>query len=571
MPDPKSTAWQIPYFVGDDWEQAIQEIKKLRKFAVAVSRDGRNGRRRYGYLVDYFATIPTPHEMQQAGVPVAERIHTALDNHQCEILRLMNEDEVTWDEWRTWKSHALKAYERQHSRLDPCVAREWQRTCMNGYTFSDPVDFSDRRLAEASFDDATFSGPVCFDEAVFYGTLSFERATFSEVPNFVSTYFFSSSSFNGAIFSEPPNFAGADFQTGPSFNGVIFDEIPDFSKAKIHGSLSFDGATFTREVYIDSWQKKDGLSKGELPIEASYVGATFSRRAFFDGSVFSAEAQFARAVFKDDVDFTNVAFQDIAGFDGATFEKSAQFKNAEFQEITSFRNANFAGKANFESAKFLSETIFIDAKFQLAPIFRGAKFHPSMAFTHGIGLWDQFSSSYEEGASERFRTLKSYYKAIEAHFEANLFFALEMRATMREERKAGKWRRAALIFAYDQCTAFGLSVFRPLACWLAVQLLLTITLVWFSPADLAPINSVIDSISLAFLNSLALPGLVDSNLFASQIASVFQIGKMSAYDTMYEFNHRFPGMALALGLAKVFSIVFAFLTLLALRNRFRIK
>ncbi len=537
MPDPKSTAWQIPYFVGDDWQTAIQEISNIREFVREELYNDKKHQAQFGDFLDLFNSVPTPHEKQDRHHPASARTNIALESHQKGVRRLMSSKE-RWNLWPAWKEQVWKTYNERYAVHD-VLHNEWTRVCMNGHTFSNACDFAEFSFPnETSFDHATFSSTANFGGA-FFQQISFDNVTFSNIATFADAKFAQSTTFDGVTFSEDTEFYGTIFERPPSFANVTFSK--DFR---------FGRSPFVRWTSIRQ-KDSDGIP---FLLEADFAGATFSRKVCFDGQKFLGKAKFSDATFAGGASFLGTEFHDAANFSGATFRCKTDF-----------------WRSIFENAAFTSETSFIYAEFHQPPVFHGAKLHPSTAFSPSLDIWDQFENLNREGARDCFRTLKNHYKVIEAHFEANLFYALEMRATMREEWKERKWRRAALIWVYDKCTAFGLSVFRPLACWLVVQLLLTITLVWFSPANSTPLHSVIDSLSLAFSNNLALPGLVDSNLFSSQIASVFQIGKMSAYDTMYEFNHRFPGAALALGVAKVFSIAFIFLTLLALRNRFRIK
>ncbi len=551
MPDPKSVDWQISDFVEGDWVTAIQEIKKIREFVRKMLDKDKKYHENFGAHLDLFNNIATPHEHQRDGHFAPAGSSDALQIHQKGVFNLMAEGSEVWNLWSAWKEKVWEEYKKLYSRrasLNPtpnALYREWTRVCMNGQTFSSARDFRDFSFPnETSFDEAIFSSTANFGGASFQKT-SFDNAVFSSTVNFYQAEFAQSTSFNGATFSDNVEFCGATFERAPSFVGATFSKDFQFDH-----SYSFCRASTERN-------NSNGVS---FPMQADFTSATFSQ-----------EVRFINETFPDEAKFSGATFAGGASFRGAEFHDTANFAGAKFRHKADFGRSTFKNEANFENAVFTSETSFINTKFEHPPVFHGAELHPSTAFAPGLELWDQFENLDEEGARDRFRTLKNHFKNQEAQFEANLFYALEMRATMHEEWKAGKWWRAALIWVYDGFTAFGLSVFRPFFWWLVVLLSLTIILVLLSFANLGLINSVISSFSLAFLNSLALPGFVDSNLFASQIATVFQIEQPSVYATMLEFSRRFPGVAFALGLAKVLSVGFIFLTLLALRNRFRIK
>ncbi len=220
MSDPNSTAWQTPYFVGDDWQTAIKEIEKIREFAREELQNDKKYQAQFGDHLDLFNSMPTPHEHQRDGHPAFARITIALQTHQKNVRDLMSKGKEIWNLWSVWKEQVWEEYNERYSVHD-ALHHEWTRVCMNGHTFSNACDFAGFSFPnEISFDHATFSGIVNFDGATFAQSTSFDGVNFAQSTIFDSVIFSEDADFRGTIFERPPSFVGVTFSKDFRFDRV---------------------------------------------------------------------------------------------------------------------------------------------------------------------------------------------------------------------------------------------------------------------------------------------------------------------------------------------------------------
>jgi len=113
--------------------------------------------------------------------------------------------------------------------------------------------------------------------------------------------------------------------------------------------------------------------------QATFVGATFKRRANFNFTVFTPVKY--RLSSKDDAAFADATFEGSVTFRDARFECDANFERAEFKKEAWFWNAYFCSRAVFSHAAFRGDAWFYEVSFRGDASFSGA------AFAEGAYFW----------------------------------------------------------------------------------------------------------------------------------------------------------------------------------------
>ncbi|MFI1067005.1 pentapeptide repeat-containing protein [Streptomyces spororaveus] len=174
-------------------------------------------------------------------------------------------------------------------------------------------DFSNCHVAQASFAEATFTGPARFGGATFSGPAQFGGATFTHDAWFRQATFTRDARFDGAIFAGHARFEGATFTRDAWFDGATFALDAWF------------GSTFTR----DAWFRSAIFTQ-----HAWFQRATFSLDAWFEGATFTGDARFGGAAFTGNARFGGVTFAGLALFGGAAFTRYARFDGARTRLTT---------------------------------------------------------------------------------------------------------------------------------------------------------------------------------------------------------------------------------------------
>ncbi|MGW7055596.1 pentapeptide repeat-containing protein [Streptomyces sp. NPDC054888] len=221
------------------------------------------------------------------------------------------------------------------------------------------------RLADGSFQSATFEGSAVFGSATFegdavFGSATFEgdavfgSATFKGDAAFMSVTFGRDARFESATFGNVAGFESATFGRGAWFESATFERDAVFESATFKGAARFWLATFKADARFES-----ATFKGDARFESATFGSfaafwsvTFGRDARFESATFKGDAAFRSATFKGDARFWFVTFEGDAWFESATFERDAVFESATFISADQFGPLVCAGRVALSSAVF---------------------------------------------------------------------------------------------------------------------------------------------------------------------------------------------------------------------------
>ncbi len=298
--------------------------------------------------------------------------------------------------------------------------------------------------------------------------------------------------------------------------------IIDFNNVEFDARILFDGFIF------------NGIAKFSNSLfarETSFSNACFLKRVDFSEVIFRAPVDFEGAKFMGNVDYTRARFDYRANFQNSEFRKTVVFKGATFNDSVDFSNAEFSGTTSFHKTDFK----------KIAPFFFNSKLYEDTILSTEEGLWPNTPSINSENHERAYARLRRYMTDIKKPDEEMFFHKLEMREKSSSQGRASSF----MIKAYDRISVFGQSIYRPMG-GLVGLILFGAILFWACDNSKTPVIdrlmwSISNSIPLVRLSSIVKPSDISSFL---RLYSVFQ---------------------------SIGSSVLIFLTLLAVRNKFRIK
>ncbi|HHK74897.1 MAG TPA: pentapeptide repeat-containing protein, partial [Rhizobiales bacterium] len=344
-----------------------------------------------------------------------------------------------------------------------------------------------------------------------------------------------------------------------------------------------------------------------FPGPAFFHRADFKGEAFFDGADFKGRAFFARAHFKGPAFFAGAHFKGLAFFAGADFKGLASFYGAQFYDDANFRLADFLAHAAFQDARFYGAADFTaiqsersfslkDARFSCqVPRFIQAHFSENPRLDHvklpGVGVLSG-RLPYPDGVTPgkkcdrddvaAFRALRKMAIQAQDHLTEHEAFKGENRAhrisqTVQPEimfARQRNWFFWLVSFLYDLLTDYGWSFWRPMFIW--GVLLAGMAGVYLGEMPEREAGGYPQGCtSTERIYQAGLLSLHNGLLFASAGQRAFV---NRAYVCLYGRkgetvkNVNLPdGLGLLGTLHTLFSAILIFFTLLALRNRFRIK
>lgn len=113
----------------------------------------------------------------------------------------------------------------------------------------------------------------------------------------------------------------------------------------------------------------------------SFVGTTFSDRAFFRNTTFLGKAEFNKSTFKGEADFNGSHFYEDANFSESTFIETATFDYSTFGKAASFYANTFATSGSFSNCTFAGDALFYLSQFNgVYSNFEGARFLKNIDF-----------------------------------------------------------------------------------------------------------------------------------------------------------------------------------------------
>lgn len=338
--------------------------------------------------------------------------------------------------------------------------------------------------------------------------------------------------FEDYIFEKDANFSGFIFPDFAAYTSAVFKEKAFFSRAIFHGSAFFDKTTFQRDT------------------------------RFFDAQ-FKSFATFSNATFENEITFSSSNFKVASLFESTTFTKIARFFHVKFDSPSSFRKATFLQDSDFE-------TIYADSLFSLEqvsfsqpPDFRQAHFREAPDLDR---ITIHAPPFVDPDIAAQYRALKKL--AIQGHdHEQELnFFAGELEA-----------KGTFFGYLYGLFSNYGCSVQLPLLAWLVTTLYAAMGYHAFSI-----FGRFKESSASAVENCPNLSSAFELSARKALLAFGWEksVRLDQIYACLYGTQNGYNGKLMphipswvSLGtLAQgVLSAIFIFLTLLAVRNRFRIK
>lgn len=166
------------------------------------------------------------------------------------------------------------------------------------YVMTD-AEINGPRFGSASFDEANFSGPAAFRNAVFNLRASFNSATFGGTAWFVDANFGSNASFNGATFAQNSWFTGVTFSLSASFIDAKFIDKAWFLDGTFARGASFNGAHFVEDA---------GFLNTKFAENTWFAGARFERNAVFFRAQFDANLLIGPIACKGDLNLSSAVF-----------------------------------------------------------------------------------------------------------------------------------------------------------------------------------------------------------------------------------------------------------------------
>jgi uncharacterized protein YjbI with pentapeptide repeats len=193
---------------------------------------------------------------------------------------------------------------------------------LNGCTVRTLLAENAKFIGTTSFAGTAFWGFAVFTEAVFAGAVHFDGTSFAGPAEFKKTRFSQSdrtglsrdpkvaavASFEKATFQGPVSFDYADFPGIARFRGTTFANTANFFETSFTTVAGFDECTFSAARF--------------MRVNASGAYLSF-KRAKFEGF-----GSFAEATLESVVDFEEARFMNVILFDRVAFGKDVRFSNA---------------------------------------------------------------------------------------------------------------------------------------------------------------------------------------------------------------------------------------------------
>ncbi len=319
--------------------------------------------------------------------------------------------------------------------------------------------FNNATLKNVWFLQATFSGCVEFDGAIFEGeNTSFSATKFKKSAKFTESTFDCIAIFSDVVFEDivefghpekretrfkkTSNFKRGVFMGNVNFEKVVFEDNTEFDSAYFHKNVRFHQSKFhgTKNRFSNVYFGGRTLfSETYFRCGVTFEGAEFHGAAIFKGSIFSSHecpntsektCLFKLTLFRDISNFSEVKFQNDVIFDRVIFERIAVFVETynkepkpKFTKSVRFSNCDFRQGVNLLGTNELDDDIS-KLEMQFRKLFN-PKFPRSMQEAARI----QRLSFEKEGKRE----------------EADKMFILEMRARREINKKKSKMY---LVFEY---------------------------------------------------------------------------------------------------------------------------
>ena len=275
-----------------------------------------------------------------------------------ESLALYAQGREAWNQWAEALLAERETLKKAGDWIDSAYEHEWNaptkewqekaKADFSGHGFDEYVDFSRYIFpGNAWFDKASFQGDAWFGGASFQGVAWFTEARFE------GTAKFGEGSFQGDVV-----FFGASFQGDAWFTKASFEGTAGFGEGSFRGDVEFFGASFKGTAWF---------TEASFQGDAWFIKASFEDTAKFGEGSFQGDVEFFGASFQGDVEFTKASFEDTARFDLTEFAGYSTFASVVFTKAASFHAIRGQSAFSLKGATFRAVPDFIQAHFDEAP------------------------------------------------------------------------------------------------------------------------------------------------------------------------------------------------------------
>ncbi len=338
-----------------------------------------------------------------------------------------------------------------------------------------------------------------------------------------------------------------------------------------------------------------------FPHFVSFNKTTFSGHTWFENVVFNGDVGFYNTTLDGDAGFHSAEFNGDAWFDNATFRGDMWFNNVTFRGIARFNQILCEGSASFQKTQFEKEIFFIAMRGQRFFSFKAASFYftpdfNQAHFTEAPQLDDtDFSKALNHNQSEKKDDLSSCWRSLKRlaiqghdHERELIFFAEEIKSQRGIQDRAFPnlenflnkkpvWSgctRYWFGYFYQYLSNFGRSVMRPLLWWLILNTIFYIFYLEYPVEDKStlthddPIVQCNRSEAAIYLSARSALPFLPTTTYSENINR--------SYTCLYGRNSdgkaNIPNTTVLISIIQtILSTILIFLSLLALRNYFRIK
>lgn len=339
------------------------------------------------------------------------------------------------------------------------------------------------------------------------------------------------------------NFDFTTFKSSAVFTNTNFNSIVTFRKATFNKSANFSQCTFTENTDFTSAHFID---------VAYFNECKFKGVVLFHNTDFNSDGHFMNAEFCSKSEFTNTTFFALADFLNCTFNNDAQFTDASFLSTANFSNAAFKQVSNFRRARFTTHV----------PEFNYCEFKQP-PYLSQMEIPEIYLTGFDSN-TEKYRRLKSLAITSHDHEQELKFFSYEMKSKMAD---AGHTQTTSIytpLKLYEWTSNFGKSIGRPVACFLGLWVMsIVLHYAALEPVDSCKGESV-------YSKEWAVVSYASSHSFPLFLSD--RRAKKATDDCLFGVDVPPPAFVNLAGFGQsFFSMIFAFLIGLGIRNRFKIK
>jgi uncharacterized protein YjbI with pentapeptide repeats len=254
------------------------------------------------------------------------------------------------------------------------------------------------------FNDASVSGPMSFEGAIFTDEVRFERISVGSNAHF--RLFRGKERAVPICFGARATFLLADIQGAADFNGAWFGSDLVFQGAKLAGRAHFESVVHLEDVVVPFECMGEARFISTSAGSVFFHGAHFHGRALFSGFKAVADAMFSPLLIWGNpgdsapIDLLNTRFDGLVSFKDAQIGGTADFSAATFRADAEFvrirvgggaffqtrasrtgtERTVFKGRADFTNAQFEGAARFTGVSFKKACVFEAASFKDIAAF-----------------------------------------------------------------------------------------------------------------------------------------------------------------------------------------------